>query len=74
MHPQPRVSSFRGARQREPGIHNHEIRVGRFVSSGFQNRQRWLWIPGLRQAAHPGMTVPDSSRSLLAMTAVHIGR
>ena len=30
-----------GRAQREPGIHNHE-------SS--------LWIPGLRQEAHPGMT------------------
>src|SRR5436309_907829 len=35
-------SSFRGAsKASEPGIHNHD----------------WgLWIPGLRQGAHPGMT------------------
>jgi hypothetical protein len=26
---------------REPGIHNHDL---------------GLWIPGLRQGAHPGMT------------------
>jgi hypothetical protein len=34
--------SFRGAsKASEPGIHNHD----------------WgLWIPGLRQGAHPGMT------------------
>jgi hypothetical protein len=31
-----------GRAQREPGIHNH--------GSG-------LWIPGLRQEAHPGMTM-----------------
>jgi len=31
----------REAKRSEPGIHNHE--------SG-------LWIPGLRQVAHPGMT------------------
>jgi hypothetical protein len=30
------------ASSREPGIHN---------------RDRGLWIPGLRQVAHPGMTV-----------------
>ncbi len=30
-----------GRATREPGIHNHE---------------RGLWIPGLRQVAHPGMT------------------
>jgi hypothetical protein len=30
-----------GRAQREPGIHNP---------------QSWLWIPGLRQGAHPGMT------------------
>ena len=30
-----------GHAQREPGIHNPES---------------WLWIPGLRLAAHPGMT------------------
>ncbi|MEA2881335.1 MAG: hypothetical protein QOH32_554 [Bradyrhizobium sp.] len=30
-----------GRAEREPGIHNHD----------------WgLWIPGLRQGAHPGMT------------------
>src|SRR6202022_1298406 len=35
-------SSFRGAGEgREPGIHNHD---------------RGVWIPGLRQEAHPGMT------------------
>jgi hypothetical protein len=34
------ISSFRGARQREPGISNNNF-----------------GIPGLRQAAHPGMTV-----------------
>jgi hypothetical protein len=36
-------SSFRGASEaNDPGIHNHD----------------WgLWIPGLRQEAHPGMTV-----------------
>ena len=35
-------ASFRGASETsEPGIHNHD----------------WgLWIPGLRQVAHPGMT------------------
>jgi hypothetical protein len=34
--------SFRGASEAsEPGIHNHD----------------WgLWIPGMRQGAHPGMT------------------
>jgi hypothetical protein len=32
-----------GRAKREPGIHNHD----------------WgLWIPGLRQEAHPGMTRP----------------
>jgi hypothetical protein len=30
-----------GRAAREPGIHNHDRR---------------LWIPGLRQVAHPGMT------------------
>jgi hypothetical protein len=35
------TTSFRGALSREPGIHNPEP---------------WLWIPGLRQEAHPGMT------------------
>src|SRR3954471_12062001 len=37
------VSRHSGARplRREPGIHNHDRR---------------LWIPGLRQEAHPGMT------------------
>jgi len=30
-----------GRAKREPGIHNPES---------------WLWIPGLRLAAHPGMT------------------
>ena len=35
-------SSFRGASETsEPGIDNYES---------------WLWIPGLRQVAHPGMT------------------
>jgi hypothetical protein len=38
-----KYSSFRGAsKASEPGIHNHD---------------RGLWIPGLRQEAHPGMTV-----------------
>ena len=32
-----------------------KIRVGRWVSSGFQNREWWLWIPGSR-SARPGMT------------------
>jgi hypothetical protein len=31
-----------GRAKREPGIHT---------------RDRWLWIPGLRQEAHPGMTM-----------------
>jgi hypothetical protein len=35
-----------GRAKREPGIHNHDRR---------------LWIPGLRQAAHPGMTVFELS-------------
>jgi hypothetical protein len=37
--------SFRGVSEaNEPGIHNHD----------------WgLWIPGLRQEAHSGMTVYD---------------
>src|SRR4051794_7578928 len=45
-----RADKFRrrhsGARPlwREPGIHNH---------------QPWLWIPGLRQEAHPGMTATN---------------
>jgi hypothetical protein len=34
---------------RRPGIHNHDIRVGRCVASHVQDRQRWLWIPGSRQ-------------------------
>ena len=47
-----------GRAEREPGIHNHDWR---------------LWIPGLRQEAHPGMTavvvlaiprrnIPDTGR------------
>jgi hypothetical protein len=36
------MPSFRGASEvSEPGIHNHDFGV---------------WIPGLRQEAHPGMT------------------
>jgi hypothetical protein len=31
-----------GRAKREPGIHIH---------------QPWLWIPGLRLSAHPGMTM-----------------
>jgi hypothetical protein len=39
-------SSFRGGSEAsEPGIHNHDLRV---------------WIPGLRQEAHPGMTRMES--------------
>jgi hypothetical protein len=40
-----------GRAKREPGIHNHRIYVQR------QTPARWLWIPGLRQEAHPGMTI-----------------
>src|SRR5436305_10079426 len=37
------AASFRGGSEAsEPGIHNHD---------------RWLWIPGPRQRARPGMTV-----------------
>src|SRR5436305_8107500 len=38
----PRRHSGARPLRREPGIHN---------------RRSWLWIPGLRQGAHPGMTV-----------------
>jgi len=38
-----RLSSFRGARKREPGIHFS----AEFVAQ---------WIPGLRLSAHPGTT------------------
>jgi hypothetical protein len=28
----------------------------RSIEPGIHNPRPWLWIPGLRQAAHPGMT------------------
>jgi hypothetical protein len=38
------LSRHSGRAKREPGIHNHD---------------GCLWIPGLRQGAHPGMTGPN---------------
>ena len=56
-------SSFRGARQREPGIHNHlcPLLTARRPQRA-THRRSWLWIPGLRQEAHPGMTKPCHGR------------
>jgi hypothetical protein len=42
--------SFRDARERQPGIHNHGL---------------GLWIPGLRLAAHPGMTTSNDQAPFL---------
>ena len=44
------LSSFRGALLREPGIHSPCVHVQHLTSP------QGVWIPGLRQAAHPGMT------------------
>ena len=46
-----------GRAEREPGIHNHRCPCYRRNCHSFaQHRDLWLWIPGLRQEAHPGMT------------------
>jgi hypothetical protein len=39
-------SSFRGAASGEPGIHIHRL---------------WLWIPGPRLTARPGMTTGEGN-------------
>src|SRR5712671_128461 len=52
--------SFRGATEgSEPGIHNHD---------------RGLWIPGLRQAAHPGMTGSQIQRLVAPENAFLVER
>src|SRR6185437_7554239 len=52
LHFAPSTPSFRGARQREPGIHPTAIITAQ-------------WIPGLHPVAHPGMTIsPSRTRRL----------
>jgi len=56
-------SSFRGARSANPESITTDACCQRHGGPGFAPHQRsWLWIPGPRQAAHPGMTRVGSFR------------
>jgi hypothetical protein len=61
------MPSFRGgAKRRIPESITTEIR---WANVQHHSRQERRWIPGLRQAAHPGMTMLDRFVALLpAMT------
>ncbi|MGJ4898870.1 hypothetical protein, partial [Bradyrhizobium sp. HKCCYLRH1062] len=51
--------SFRGAREREPGIHSHDSQlVEQYAETARRHHNRsWLWIPGSFACREcPGMT------------------
>jgi len=58
------VAVIPGRAKREPGIHNHDCALPRRdeAPAVLNNSTLWLWIPGSRQEARPGMTSWERER------------